>query len=216
MLRSIRSSLIIRRVRLSGLVIAATLLVAGCASPIRHQVMVFHDWPADLNQRSFKFATAGTDADDLKRRTWESVIGKELANGGFSQSDDPALEISFTFQTRERRIRQQYYHPHFSPYFTFGHSFRWGGLSISGPLWGWHGYPYPVVTTVYEHELNITMKQLRSGEPVKVFEGSSVTRENGVSPVQALPLLVRAILKDFPGQSGVVRTITFEPSIQRK
>lgn len=218
MLRSILNSLIIRPVRLVGLVIAATVLISGCASPVRHQVMVFHDWPTNLDQRTFRLAKGGADADadDLKRRTWEKIIRKELIAGGFVPSESPALEISFNFQTRDRKVRRRY--PYFTPYYSFGRSFRRGGFSISGPLWGWgwHGPSYPVVSSVYEHELNITMKELRSSQPTKVFEGSSVTRNNEGPAIQALPLLTRSILKNFPGESGIVRTVDFEPAEQRK
>lgn len=208
MLRSNLISMIIRPIRRFGLVIAATVLVAGCASTsARHQVMVFHDWPAGLSERTFRFAQTSADEDDLKKRTWRNVVRQELLAAGFVDSTTPALEIDFNFQTRERKVAYRHHAPYFTPYFSFGHAFRWGGLSISGPLWGWHGYSRPSVSSVYEHELNLTMKALRPDKAVKVFEGSSVTRDNGVPSVQALPFLTRAILKDFPGESGVSRTI---------
>jgi hypothetical protein len=210
MLRLNLSSLINRPLRLIGWVIAATL-IGGCASPVRHQVMVFHDWPANMTERTFRFAQNEEEGDDLKRKTWQNIIRQELVANGFTPSENPGLEIGFDFQTRERKIQHRHHYPYFTPYFSFGRSFRWGGLSIAGPLWGW-GYSHPVVSTVFEHELNITMKQLRANESEKVFEGSSVTRRNGTSPVHALPYLTRAILKDFPGESGVVKTVDFEPA----
>ena len=147
MLRFFRPILFSARRSLIVTIAGATLLLSGCAtSPVNHEVTVFHDWPADIPTRTFRFAAPASDVDSLKYRTWRKVVRDELVAAGFSESaadsQAPVLEVAFDYQVEEREIRYRRT-MYFAPHVYFGHRYRHGGISISTPLW-WDTYPVSV------------------------------------------------------------------------
>src|SRR3569832_2445551 len=50
------------------------LLAVGCASPvIRSQVTAFHEWPADLPDKSFTFKRTTNQKNNLEYRNYEQL-----------------------------------------------------------------------------------------------------------------------------------------------
>lgn len=205
------------RSKLSYLLLAVALLAGGCASgPVNHEVTVFHNWPAGMQARTFRFAEPGKEQDPLVYQTWQGLIRTELERAGFSPleasgADNPALIVSFDYQVKSRELayRRTFY---MAPSVYLGHYSRHGGVSIAAPFW-WYGYPETIDQTVevFDHSLTLTLSDFRSGSAVRVFEGSGVRRSRSRQPAQALPMLVQAVLTDFPGPSGVVRRVGINP-----
>lgn len=192
---------------------AGVLGMSACSTPmVRHDVTVFHDWPSGLTPRSFRFADQPADVDELRWKTWRNIIREQLLIAGFSETTNPALEVSFNYQVlaREQRVRRA---ATVSPYLYFGGRYRHGGIGFSAPLL-WSTYPdtYEEVVQVHEHELKLVMRDARSAEKRKLYEGTGLSRAGRPVAGAALPLLVQAVLKDFPGISGVVRQIDIDAS----
>lgn len=197
------------------LLIATFLGLTACASrSVDHEVTVFHDWPADLQPLSFRLSPRPAGADELKWRTWRNIVRQELLKAGFIEGGGsgiaPALEITFDYQVVAKQLHYQR-NIYVAPTVHYGYGFRHGGISFSGPLW-WSGFPdtYDEIITVNQHRLKLTISDVRFGSPRRIYEGSSVSRSRTAVGLQALPLLMRAILKNFPGESGAVVQVRVE------
>ena len=189
-------------------ILILSMLAAGCASTLRHDVTVFHDLPSAPAEKSFRLIASQQKEDSLKYATYERIIRAELLAAGFSESNDPALEISYDLTAKRRIIRYVEHGPVVSPYFAFGHHRGWGGFAVSGPLWwGWPGYYSEREVERYERALTLKMTDLSRVEPKLVYESKATSSGRRPALVAALPLLMRATLADFPGRSGVARQI---------
>ncbi|MEZ5658253.1 MAG: DUF4136 domain-containing protein [Burkholderiaceae bacterium] len=200
-----------RGFRLLGLGFLA-LMLGACASPVRNQVSVYHDWPAALTERSYRFA-APPQGDDLAYRTFRAVVEQRLAAGGFRRSPSPALEVAFSFVENRRSGQVVEQVPAVSSHLSIGSWGRHGGLSIGFPLyWGW---PYAdVVRQVdfYERTLTLEIADIRSGTSTPIYKATASNRGEAPAGADALRYLVDAVLDDFPGRSGVIRQVSFDRS----
>ncbi len=199
---------IVRATALAG----GLALAAGCAGPIRHDVTVFHDWPADLTEKTFRIARKPGQEDSLEYRTYERIVRQELIAAGFIESPDPTLQVAFDYSARRSTIRYVDHEPVFSPYVSFGHYRRWGGVGFSAPLWS----VAPYTTTVrevdrFERRLELEMDNLRVTPPQRIYEATSSNRGSDEALAGSLPLLMKAVLADFPGRSGIARQVDVMP-----
>jgi hypothetical protein len=62
---------------------ALTLLLAGCATTIRSDVTTFHQWPADLQDKTYVFEAPPAQDDTLELRSYQNLVRGELAKLGF-------------------------------------------------------------------------------------------------------------------------------------
>lgn len=190
-----------------GLLLVQSLL-AGCASQLRHDVTVYHDWPGGLAERTFRLVRNADQKDSLKHATYERIVRTELLAAGFKESDTPALEISFTYTLGNKTIRYIESGPAFGSYFSFSHGYRHNGFSFAAPLyWGWPYYSTEHEVERYRRDLGIEIKDLRASPPRRIYEASASSSGNQPAMVAALPLLMKAVLADFPGRSGVARQV---------
>jgi len=63
----------------SILIAAASLLLSGCATTLRSNVTVFHQWPADLSEKTYVFETPPPAEDTLEHRNYLGLVSNELA-----------------------------------------------------------------------------------------------------------------------------------------
>ncbi|MEZ5738204.1 MAG: DUF4136 domain-containing protein [Burkholderiaceae bacterium] len=198
------------RLALAGLVIIA---LAACALPIRNDVTVFHDWPAGLDQRSFRLVPRPELAQDLEYQTYRRIVREQLLAAGFVETAVPVLDVSFTYDTREKRTRVIERSPAFSSSLYFGHGYSGGALAIGVPLtWGpYYDSHYDAYT--YERELRLEMADRRTNPPVRIYQATASNRGSEPARVEALPYLVQAVLRDFPGRSGIARMVEIERQV---
>src|SRR4051812_4362484 len=74
--------------RLWTLPAAICLLLAGCASTIQSEVTAFHDWPAELRDKSFAFERTREQENNLELRAYENLVRGELLRLGFTDAPD--------------------------------------------------------------------------------------------------------------------------------
>jgi len=204
---------------------AATLLLSGCATTLRSDVTVFHQWPADLQEKTYVFETPSPAEDTLEHRSYLGLVSNELAKLGFAQAGNPAdakLKVGMRFSTIDRPTRVlQSYDPFYSPYFgPWGYS-RFGyyggfrhryygyyGRGFYDP-WYWGG-PMEfreVIQHNYERQLNVTINNL-SGK--KLFEVTVNNTSRKQSTPLVMPALVQSAFTGFPGESGKARRVDLE------
>jgi hypothetical protein len=214
---------------LAILATAAVMLLTGCATTIRSDVTAFNDWPADLQDKSYAFeAPQGAD-DTLEYRSYQVLVGNELAKLGFRQAADgqqPKLLVGMKFVTIDHPVRVlQADDPFMGPYWGPGYGrYGWGYSRWGYSRWGYRPYFYdpflygPMtieerVRHQYQRQLRIT---INSTTGRKLYD---VTVQN-TSLVQAtphvMPALVQSAFTGFPGQSGVPRRVDLkiEPTTQ--
>lgn len=143
-------------------------LLTGCASTIRSDVIAFHEWPAELPDRSFTFARTPEQAASLEYRTYEDQVRNELSRLGFIPDADhkgAALTVALAYGVR--MVQVVVTEPAYDP-FWYGPGFY--------PGWGWRRgrYPYdpfwgqPLRQTaypVYSRSLHIIIA--RTAEPAR-------------------------------------------------
>jgi hypothetical protein len=92
-----------------GLLVAAgSLLLGGCATTIRSDVTVFHQWPAQLQEKPYVFGTPAPSEDTLEYRSYQGLVANELNKLGFAQAGSPEaakLRVDMAFSTIDRPTR---------------------------------------------------------------------------------------------------------------
>ncbi len=197
--------------RLCGAALLAILLV-GCASPVRHAVTVFHEWPGNVEQKSFVITRKPEQSDSLEYRTYERIVRDELIVAGFVPSAEPILQVAFDYGADRKIVRYVDREPLFSPYVGFGFSRHWGAVGFSAPLWWGDAYSTTVrEVDSFERRLKIEISDLRESPPRQIYEATASSRGSERALASALPLLMRAVLADFPGRSGIAREVEIMP-----
>ena len=192
----------------AGAAAVLSLLLSGCATPLRGQLTAFHEWPADA-PRSYRFARSAAQRDSLEHATWERLLRAELARAGFQEASSPRFAIGFDYRVARQTGRVVEAYPAVQPYFWWGTWGPRGGVGIGAP-WPWWGpgyYPVERSRVWYQYRLRVEIEDLAARPARRVYEGTALSDGLDPAPADVLPLLARAILGDFPGPSGVTRRV---------
>jgi hypothetical protein len=208
---------------------ALALVLSGCATSIRSDVTTFHQWPAQIADKSYVFEVPSPQDDTLEWRAYQELVRTQLARQGFRDAEGatPALTVSMRFTTTDVPVRviEPMMTPYFYPSARFGYGgYRgynrgfnrryWGGWysPFYDPFWG----PYPSYQTSIEHhyqrELQVSIKA--SGDGKRLFDVTVHNTSRNMSTPEIMPALVQSAFEGFPGQSGVARRVvmTKEPA----
>ena len=196
---------------------ALTLLLAGCATTIRSDVTTFHQWPADLQDKTYVFEAPPAQEDTLELRSYQNLVRGELAKLGFQDagaSGKPTLKVSMRFTTTDvpvRLIRQVDPFFYSSARFGFYGPYRrgyWGGGWYSpfyDPFWGgmplYEEYNYHN----YKREVQVAIKSAADGR--RLFDVTVHNMSREMSTPAVMPALVQSAFEGFPGPNGVARRI---------
>jgi hypothetical protein len=203
-----------RRGLLTSIVLISVLL-SGCASFIRSDVIAFHEWPADLQNKTYVFDRKPEQANDLERRSYENLLRPELGRLGFAEAQDPRganlkVALDYRVDTRDVTVVQPvvvdpywYGHPYYGP--------RWRGYygQFYDPFW----YPGPVTQyrevqyQLSQRQLNILITRIKDG---KRLYDVTVNSGGNASMAFAMPYMVRSAFTDFPGPNGQPRRMDLE------
>ncbi|MDB5776952.1 MAG: hypothetical protein JWP38_3085 [Herbaspirillum sp.] len=198
----------IRWLRSMATVLALGTLLSGCASTISSNVIAFHEWPADMPQRTFAFRRTPDQDASLEYRGYEDMVRNELSRLGYipdtGPKDGSALVVTLSYDVRAAQliVIEPYYDPFwYGPGYYPGWGWRHGGFY--DPFWGppMRQTAYPV----YSRRLHVLIMRRSDGKPLYEVE---VTSEGGTASLPvAMPYMVRSAFTDFPGQNGVMHTV---------
>lgn len=204
--------MLLRSIKCAVLLMLAALLGA-CATPtIRNDVQSFHQWPAGSVERTYQLRRLPAQEASLEHATYESLVRQELAAAGFVEAANGRFVVTFDYsvQTRVTRVVEP---PIFvSPSFWWGPGmYRSGwGLSVGVPF----AYPwYPPMTrdfTSSVRTVRLFMNDQTTTAAARVWEGTATSAGTNNDLVMVLPFMIRALLTDFPGQSGSSRRVDVE------
>lgn len=213
-----------RNGRLGRALAAATLVavLGGCAigpQSIRTEVTTFNQWAALPADRSYAFSRTLEWQNSLEVGNYEDLVRDELALQGFRPAPDPAqanliVTLRPSVTTTSVRVRSGWG----DPFWNGGWGGPWGGYYGGfygrgfGP-YGWPGY-YPGFGAfdgmdridVYHRRLELDIDS-RAVPGQRYYEGRVENDSNDASLPQVMPVLVRALFTDFPGNNGQTRRI---------
>ena len=207
----------------SCLITALCLLLSGCASKIRSEVTAFHQWPAAMAEKTFRFAHNEGEPTGLERQSYENLIRTELLKQGLREAGgtkeaakEAALAVSFNAVVSAKDVRvvetvlvdswsgMPWYGPgYYSPY--------WGGWPGYSPFYGPFSPGMPVARqqdrryTVFYRELKLKINDTFAGQPLYEVTVRSQGKEGNLAKI--MPYLVRSAFAEFPGKSGTPRIV---------
>lgn len=208
------------RLRLWLIFALAGLLLSGCASVVKNDVIAFHDWPADLRDKSYVFDPKPEQKNNLEYQSYQGLVRGELQRLGFTAAQSPQtanlkVALDYRIDARDVKVVQPVYGDPYWPY--------WYGSPFYGPRWrGYYGpfydpfwYPGPVVTgyqesqyQVFQRHLNVQIARSKDGK--KLYEVTVDSDGGNGSLAFAMPYMVRAAFQDFPGRSGVPHRVNLK------
>lgn len=196
---------------------ALTMLLTGCATTIRSDVTTFHQWPAQVEDKSYVFEAPPAQDDTLEYRAYQDLVRTQLARLGFRDAGagKPALTVSMRFTTTDVPVRviepvSPFYQPLWHPVPRFGYRGfprrYWGGWYASpfyDPFWS---PAYQVsVEHQYRRELQVGIKSAADGK--RLFDVTVHNTSRQLSTPAVMPALVQSAFEGFPGPSGVARRV---------
>ena len=97
---------------LIGLMVALSLLLAGCATPtVKSEVTTFHEWPAALQEKNYVFERTKEQDNNLEYRNYENMVRAELNRLGFKEASTnqaPKLKVTLDYSISLRDVREIY------------------------------------------------------------------------------------------------------------
>jgi hypothetical protein len=195
---------------------ALALLLGGCATTIRSDVTTFHQWPVQLQDKTYRFDAPPPQDDTLELRSYQNLVRAQLGKLGFQEAAAaPALKVSMRFTTTDVPVHVvQAVDPFYSPSarFAFAGPYRrrgyWGRTMYSpfyDPFWG--GLPQYEVTErhVYQREVQVGIRAANDNR--RLFDVTVHNNSGEPSTPVLMPALVQSAFEGFPGPNGAARRI---------
>lgn len=193
------------------LLLAPLALLASCTSFLRNDVVSFHEGNLPQNGSIRIEASDPAKAQSLEFRAYARLIGAQLNKLGYSFVDDPAAattliaQVDYSVaaagaQTRVDSPLQSsvYYH------FQYGHFYDPFHFGIDDD------FSRDVVTTT-SYLRSLSMVIVKTAEPkTHLFEGHVQNHGQQNQLPDVMPYLITALFLNFPGESGVTKTVTIE------
>lgn len=199
--------------------------LGGCASYVSANVTAFQDWQGSDRDRTYTFARAPAQRNDLEQTAYEGLVERELATYGFRRVAEPEAprgdpagapaagdaptaryDVGLAYEQRDTVAST----PQFLDYGGWGVGGRWagrgawGGRGAFGPVPGWA----PIVDVPYAasaSQLTIRIRERPSGR--EVYKVSARHDGERAPLMTVMPYLVRSALADFPMPNGTSREV---------
>ncbi|TWI64369.1 uncharacterized protein DUF4136 [Pseudoduganella lurida] len=214
---------------LAILVAAGSLLLGGCATTIRSDVTVFHQWPAELQDKTYVFDTPTPSEDTLEYRSYQGLVANELAKLGFAQApsiEQAKLTVDMGFSTIDRQSRRLvasdpfmtspywgmygggFYGPRYRGFYPSRFGYRYYGFRPYYDPWMYGPTDYrEVIYHDYERKLNVKIND-KYGKKLYDVTVQNTSRKKSTPAV--MPLLVQSAFTGFPGESGKEKRVDLD------
>lgn len=192
---------------------ALTLLLGGCATTISSQVTTFHQWPAQLTDKTYAIDAPDPKHNTLELQSYQNLVRQQLDRLGFqpvAPGGKPALKVAMQFNTLIRPARLVYnglYSArsslYFSPYYRARYYGRFGSPFYDP--WGFNEPYYSVEDERYTRSVHIAIRSARDDHMLFDVTVRNVSEE--MSTPMIMPALVQSAFEGFPGPNGGARRI---------
>ena len=201
-------------------VLLLVLFTASCL--VRSQVTVFHDFEPNIKKTKYIVLATEEQKNSLEHRSYEKLVKQQLDLQGFKEVplDEADVVVMFSYgDDGGRQIVSSY--PIFgqtgvsssNTYGTvqsYGNSATYSGTTNYTPSYGIVGSGVSS-RTEYKRFLYLSMidhSASKSGDEIKrIYEGKVVSNALNSNLPEAVPVMIKALFKEFPGESGKVRTV---------
>ena len=201
-------------------VLLLVLFTASCL--VRSQVTVFHDFEPNIKKTKYIILATEEQQNSLEHRSYEKLVKQQLSLKGFKEVslDEADVVVMFSYgDDGGRQIVSSY--PIFgqtgvsssNTYGTvqsYGNSATYSGTTTYTPSYGIVGSGV-ASRTEYKRFLYLSMidhSASKSGDGIKrIYEGKVVSNALNSNLPEAVPVMIKALFKEFPGESGKVRTV---------
>jgi len=209
--------------------IAATLL-SGCASTLRSDIAAFHrlGQPEGLAAQvaAPRFAVVAVDseqAQSLEFRSYAALVSEQLRANRWVEVAPDEAPFRVTFQYGSGTAQSVVIGDVFSGF--YGSYGVWGrpGPGPGVPRGAAVGMGFPIgafprdlprdVRVIYLRQLSLRIERIAVGAanpapvPERVYEATVRSQGNSSSLATVMPAMIRALFADFPGPSGVERSV---------
>jgi hypothetical protein len=197
---------------------AMALLLGGCATTIRSDVTTFHQWPAQIEDKSYVFETPPAIDNTLEYQSYQNLVRGQLAQLGFREANAgaAALKVAMRFTTTDVPVRviepadPMFYG--FSSYRygpRFGPRGRWAGWHhpFYDPFWS----PFPAYQVSVEHQFRRELQvSIKDAAGKRLFDVTVHNMSRALSTPAVMPALVHSAFAGFPGPNGAVRRVELQ------
>jgi len=196
-------------------VAALSLLLGGCATTIRSDVTTFHQWPAQIADKSYAFEAPAPQDNTLELQNYENLVRAQLARLGFHEAAQaPALKVAVRVTTAD--VPTAVVYPAYAPFYPYSARFGYGGFRrrywgggwynpFYDPFWG----PMPSYDVEEEHryhrQLQIAITSAADGK--RLFDVTVRNVSTTMSTPTMMPALVQSAFEGFPGPNGGARVV---------
>jgi hypothetical protein len=190
------------------------LLLGGCATTIRSDVTTFHQWPAQIADKSYAFEAPAPQDNTLELQNYQNLVRAQLARLGFHEAPQaPALKVAVRFTTTD--VLTQVLYPAFAPYYPYSARFGYAGLHrrfwsgwsnrFYDPFWG----PVPQYDVEEEHRYHrqVQIAITSSADNKRLFDVTVRNVSKTMSTPAVMPALVQSAFEGFPGPNGGARVV---------
>ena len=195
---------------MKNLLITAVLLavLSGCAL-LRSQVSVSHQLPKDPSGTTYAMVPFKEQEGKTQHKAYEEVVRQALNAKGFRETTINQAQTVVFFAYGIGTGREV-----FLSYPIIGQT----GVETCTSTSCAYSYPWPTYGVVGTRETRETeytrvlrlvivdRQALAGGNIKKLYEGEVVSSGFSDQLAQVLPMMVKALFEDFPGQSGSTRT----------
>ncbi len=215
-----------RRAVLAAGALLASAVLAGCATGpriVRTEVTAFNQWSTLPADRSYVFSRTLEFENSLELKSYEDIVRDQLAVQGFAFASDPGraqlvVTLRPSLSATRVRTRDSGFGPFYggyggfggfgSPYGRFGGGFGGYGPFYGGPFYGggfFNDFDRVDIDIVrHRFELDIESKGVAGR---RFYEGRVETSDPNSANATVVPVLIRALLTDFPGINGQTRRV---------
>jgi hypothetical protein len=187
----------------------AILIAAVSSSCITAQVSVsrHHTLNGDLKGKTYRFVNSKEQAQSMEFQTFKSLARPKIAKSGLVESsgENPDYSVLMIYGQTGQQTMQRY-EPQFGMTSAGGTSYYQGrtpygsysGSVYNAPTFG-HTGNVAVNYTEYGHRLLVIVKDRQWHT---VYQGNAECSSERGSNSRMVPVLINALLGNFPGKSG--------------
>lgn len=180
------------------------LLLHGCATTMESRVTTFHQLSQKDGGKSFVIKPEDSaQKTSIAFQTYAQIISKQLEEKGYqaAQANEAALLIRVNYRIDDGREVLQY-HPIFhTRHLRFS---RYSSDYYSGRRSYFSGWP-PTSIRVYKTILTVKIfnkNPVVEKDKIALYEGTVINESANGDLAAVLPLMIKALFNDFPGNSG--------------
>ncbi|NVJ70790.1 MAG: DUF4136 domain-containing protein [Alphaproteobacteria bacterium] len=191
------------------LIAAFALTLSACSNTFRSDVATFHSLPVPSGEKVSILPMDEAKQDSLEFQQYAAILANHLQLEGYQQAGNgkPDLIVGFDVMINDGREKLDTRPTLSGPRYAY-----WGRYWHYGYFWEPydpfpHGRTEIVAHTVYTVTLRM---EVRRPDGELLFEGRAETETRSKAVPEVVPLLVEALFAEFPGPSGVTRTVKID------